>query len=61
MYYLRTMPAANPIQFTVDKTKINNAKATAETNGHLESEEEINMRSLVCSLENNDECLSCGS
>jgi ribonucleoside-diphosphate reductase subunit M1 len=47
MYYLRTKPAANAIQFTVDKSK-------------LASKEE-NKAGMVCSLENKDECLMCSA
>lgn len=54
MYYLRTKPAANAIQFTVDKTKVQ-AK-----NGKLEKEE-AEMSMIACSLANKDECMSCGS
>ncbi|CAH2108119.1 unnamed protein product [Euphydryas editha] len=54
MYYLRTKPAANAIQFTVDKTKVQ------ATNGKLEKDE-ANMSMIACSLANKDECLSCGS
>lgn len=52
MYYLRTKPAANAIQFTVDKGKI--------TNGQAEKDD-ANMSMIACSLANKDECLSCGS
>lgn len=71
MYYLRTKPAANAIQFTVDKSKVsatvveNGVTATngKATNGNTEepSIESINMKAMVCSLENKDECLMCGS
>jgi len=47
MYYLRTKPAVNAIQFTVDKTK-------------LKSREEKEA-ALVCSRENKDECLMCSA
>ncbi|XP_044732830.1 ribonucleoside-diphosphate reductase large subunit isoform X2 [Chrysoperla carnea] len=57
MYYLRTKPAASAIQFTVDKNK---AK-TAQTNGTSSKSTDDNMATLVCSLENKDECLMCGS
>lgn len=63
MYYLRTKPAVNAIQFTVDKARVKN-KAT---NGRLESisgkseAEDANMAAITCSLQNKDECLSCGS
>jgi len=69
MYYLRTKPAAQAIQFTVDKTKV---KTTADTK--LKGEEvvtpaaagdmasiEKNMATLVCSINNREDCFSCGS
>lgn len=70
MYYLRTKPAANAIQFSIDKSKMK--KVGAETNGtngtngeaSSKSEEEskaYNMSGMVCSLENKDDCLMCGS
>lgn len=59
MYYLRTKPAANPIQFTLNKEKL------TETQGPVKaSEEEVkerNVAAMVCSLQNRDECLMCGS
>ena len=61
MYYLRTKPAAQAIQFTVDKTKLkqktnDTAEKTAE-----EVQTEQNMAAMVCSLQNKDDCLMCGS
>ncbi|CAH0581265.1 unnamed protein product [Chrysodeixis includens] len=56
MYYLRTKPAANAIQFTVDKSKVK-GKAM---NGKAEVED-ANMAAITCSLQNRDECMSCGS
>jgi len=73
MYYLRTKPAAQAIQFTVDKAKVketlsakkeklpivsNQAPAAA---GDLTAEVTQNMATLVCSIQNRDDCLSCGS
>ncbi|BES87822.1 Hypothetical protein NTJ_00629 [Nesidiocoris tenuis] len=59
MYYLRTKPAANAIQFTVDKSK---SKEAVKQNGTAtEAEKSFNMASMVCSLENKDDCLMCGS
>jgi len=61
MYYLRTKPAANAIQFTVDKrriaqgAKINGAQAAGD--GKKPTEEEI----LVCSRENKEGCLMCSA
>lgn len=45
MYYLRTKPAANAIQFTLDNTKTTTAESSDQT----------------CSRQNGDACLSCGS
>jgi len=62
MYYLRTKPAANAIQFTVDKSKLKTSvKASGDgnqVNGNAKpTKEEV----LMCSLQNKDECLMCGS
>ncbi|KAL8592202.1 Ribonucleoside-diphosphate reductase large subunit [Nucella lapillus] len=83
MYYLRTKPAANAIQFTVDRQKL--AQATEQTKTlslqkpsqqggdkwpeeqgqreekRQEEKDKENMATLVCSLQNKDECLMCGS
>ncbi|XP_042338939.1 ribonucleoside-diphosphate reductase large subunit-like [Plectropomus leopardus] len=59
MYYLRTKPAANPIQFTLNKEKLKEAQEPVKA-----TEEEIkerNVAAMVCSLQNRDECLMCGS
>lgn len=74
MYYLRTKPACNAIQFTVDKGRVstNNESqlngADGEEKNHNvsssftnESEREKHMAEMVCSLENKDDCMSCGS
>jgi ribonucleoside-diphosphate reductase subunit M1 len=70
MYYLRTKPAAAAIQVTVDKTKLNRS-TTAKANGHANDTKEaevnnvqddaFNLNAMVCSLQNKDECLMCGS
>lgn len=65
MYYLRTKPAAQAIQFTVDKLKAQE-KRTVSNNDKTDSNKEMdnkayNMAAMVCSLENKDECLMCGS
>ncbi|XP_073843008.1 ribonucleoside diphosphate reductase large subunit [Musca autumnalis] len=74
MYYLRTKPAANAIQFTVDRSRV--AATVATTNGVEKqngvasspqkedadaAEREKRMAEMVCSLENKDACMSCGS
>merc|ERR1739848_305645 len=71
MYYLRTKPAAQAIQFTVDKTKVKDAVTGSAAKispadqapaaaGDL-AELNKNMATMVCSIQNRDECLSCGS
>jgi ribonucleoside-diphosphate reductase subunit M1 len=61
MYYLRTKPAVNAIQFTVEKEKL---AANIRSNGNNEKEmekEKKNAADMVCSLQNKDECFSCGA
>ena len=48
MYYLRSQAAAEAIKFTVDQSKVKNAK-------------EQNEADLVCSLDSPEDCLACGS
>lgn len=78
MYYLRTKPAANAIQFTVDKqrltqnlqngdTKVSGSEANSPNksmNGTINgdgNEREKKLAQMVCSLENKDDCMMCGS
>lgn len=56
MYYLRTRPAADPIQFTVDKSILSSNIAI-----QTEKNDALNMQELICSLENKDACTMCGS
>uniref|UniRef100_A0A3B4UDV9 Ribonucleoside-diphosphate reductase n=1 Tax=Seriola dumerili TaxID=41447 RepID=A0A3B4UDV9_SERDU len=58
MYYLRTKPAANPIQFTLNKEKLKEAPSDKSVE---EETKERNTAAMVCSLANKDECLMCGS
>lgn len=58
MYYLRTKPAANPIQFTLNKEKLKEAQPV---NGSEQEVKERNTAAMVCSLQNRDDCLMCGS
>jgi ribonucleoside-diphosphate reductase subunit M1 len=51
MYYLRTRPAVNPIQFTVDQTLLKQ-DLTVIT-------QEQNMAAIACSLANKEECIMC--
>lgn len=66
MYYLRTKPAVNALQFTVDKSKLRNTiSATSNQSVNSESSNESNNEELIevfaCSRENGDACMACGS
>ncbi|KAK9870879.1 hypothetical protein WA026_009836 [Henosepilachna vigintioctopunctata] len=75
MYYLRTKPAAKPIQFTVDKQKLlvkNDAPAedfepsTSTKNGDSikkieNSKDDEELARLVCSIQNPGACDMCGA
>ncbi|PUZ78119.1 hypothetical protein GQ55_1G427500 [Panicum hallii var. hallii] len=56
MYYLRTRAAADAIKFTVDTTLLKDKQQTSE-----EEDVQAKMAQMVCSLNNRDECLACGS
>ncbi|XP_011311551.1 ribonucleoside-diphosphate reductase large subunit [Fopius arisanus] len=67
MYYLRTKPATNAIQFTVDKSKlkasqgVNGADSTVNRsfNGSMNTSVVEEDPVLVCSRENGDACMAC--
>lgn len=95
MYYLRTKPAVNAIQFTVDKTRLNQSNrinnsgsvsgSPSKMNGATSTPSKANnsqspvkptdngqqngshaernrrMAEMVCSLENKEDCMMCGS
>lgn len=102
MYYLRTKPAVNAIQFTVDKTRLNQSNrinnsdtvngSPSKMNGATSTPSKMNgtatssaspvkassdnsqqqlngshaernrrMAEMVCSLENKEDCMMCGS
>lgn len=65
MYYLRTKAAAQAIQFTVDKKKLQQS-STSKSADNSESKtdgetQDNNMAAMACSLKNKDDCLMCGS
>lgn len=65
MYYLRTKAAAQAIQFTLDKSKLketnkNGVKDANGADGDVRKLEQ-NMAAMVCSIQNKEDCLSCGS
>ena len=57
MYYLRTKAAADAIQFTVESK----AKNDPTVNGLAERAELTSMDEITCSIDNQDDCLSCGA
>ncbi|KAG6539279.1 ribonucleoside-diphosphate reductase large subunit [Zingiber officinale] len=58
MYYLRTRAAADAIKFTVDTSSLQKTMAVEKVeNGDVEAK----MAQVVCSLENREECMACGS
>lgn len=59
MYYLRTRPAADPIKFTLDKQKAQQATTTTAANPVSESDKAANEAAMLCSIENKEACLSC--
>jgi len=70
MYYLRTKPAAQAIQFTVDKSKVKDALSAKKEKSAIDlapaaasdlSAVTKNMETLVCSIQNREDCFSCGS
>ncbi|XP_078481130.1 ribonucleoside-diphosphate reductase large subunit [Ciona intestinalis] len=56
MYYLRTKPAAQAIQFTVDKNKLKDVKSEQMTE---QEKREENEAAMLCSLQNKEACLMC--
>ena len=55
MYYLRTRPAANAIQFTVDQKLLQETRQ----NGESEIDHEKEAAALACSIQNKEACLMC--
>lgn len=62
MYYLRTKPAARPIQFTVDKSQllVQNGTANGDAEEKRDSEEQ-EQAALACSLRNPESCEMCSA
>merc|ERR1712150_204625 len=70
MYYLRTKAASAAIQFTVDKSKLKEISNNKENKAPDNSGDAVksplkenndNLAAMVCSLQNKDDCLMCGS
>ncbi|KAB1201076.1 Ribonucleoside-diphosphate reductase large subunit [Morella rubra] len=56
MYYLRTRAAADAIKFTVDISSLNN-----ETAERVDDDSNADTAEVLCSLQNREECMACGS
>jgi ribonucleoside-diphosphate reductase subunit M1 len=57
MYYLRTKPAAEAIQFTIDQKMVEQSRAKGKNEIDREKEKEA----MACSLNNREACLSCSA
>jgi hypothetical protein len=54
MYYLRTRPKADAIQFTVDKTQVKGSTGTKDAENKATPQEEVE-------VEDEGECLTCSA
>lgn len=63
MYYLRTRPAANAIQFTVDHGVIQQVKNQQQEQDKAPSrqEQEDKEQAMACSLQNKEACIMCSA
>lgn len=62
MYYLRTRPAANAIQFTVDQTVVQKVKEKKHQAGEMTKEEkDYQEAALACSIQNREACVMCSA
>lgn len=62
MYYLRTKPATQAIQFTVDQNKLKAVEKANNALGGGDEEEDVkalNEAAMICSLENKEACMMC--
>lgn len=68
MYYLRTRPAVDAVQFTVDKTRLKeHNNVNAEKGSKLGSSstpdcaDELTTKMMECAVNNGNDCLMCSS
>ncbi|XP_072040727.1 ribonucleoside-diphosphate reductase large subunit-like [Amphiura filiformis] len=59
MYYLRTKPAANPIQFTLDKLSLKNKTPLKGGKKNAADQAAQNQADMVCSIDNKEACMAC--
>jgi len=60
LYYLRTKPATQAIQFTVDKTKLK-SKTDSTSSTSMSQEEEKELAKMMCSINNREACEMCSA
>ena len=60
MYYLRTRPAANAIQFTIDQKVVMEARQKQQQQKE-EEDKEHQEKVLACSLQNREACIMCSA
>lgn len=62
MYYLRSRAAVNAVQFTVKNDTATNTTTAAEpTAVQMGEQSDADREAMVCSIENPDDCMMCGS
>ena len=62
MYYLRSRPAANAIQFTVDQRVVMEAKQQQQqSNKAAKKSSEYQEAAMACSIENKEACVMCSA
>ena len=59
MYYLRTRPAVNAIQFTVDQKAISEARSQRKRASVKDEEKQA--AAIACSLQNREACVMCSA
>lgn len=61
MYYLRTRPAANAIQFTVDQKVVQKVRDDKAQDASKQENNEQQEQALACSIQNKEACLMCSA
>ena len=62
MYYLRTRPAANAIQFTVDQKVVQEVRdKMQQSTQKTQEEKDLEEAKLICSRQNQEACIMCSA
>lgn len=61
MYYLRTRPAAQAIQFTVDQKVVQQARQKENVDPESKVDCEKEEEAMACSFKNKEACMSCSA